>query len=143
MFDGQNRFLDGSEPLNSDKHANRIQFTSFPRSGNSFLRRLIESVSGVTTGSSIPLIVDLALQIQGSKGEGYINDQVWIVKTHHPMLMPFNSTFCANKTIVVVRNPLDAFDSFANLANTMSHGVKTNYEYYEEYPEWWAWWVKT
>ena len=59
------------------------------------------------------------------------------------MLMPFNSTYCANKTIVVVRNPLDAFDSFANLANTMSHGVKTNYEYYEEYPEWWTWWVKT
>ena len=24
MFDGQNRFLDGSEPLNSKKHANRI-----------------------------------------------------------------------------------------------------------------------
>ena len=30
---------------------NRIAFASFPRSGNSFLRKILESVTGVFTGS--------------------------------------------------------------------------------------------
>lgn len=37
MFDGEFRFLDG-EPLGF----NKIAFNTFPRSGNSFLRRLVE-----------------------------------------------------------------------------------------------------
>ena len=52
VWDGNFRFLDKSVPLNGAA-ANRINFTSFPRSGNSFLRHYVEQISGVTTGSTM------------------------------------------------------------------------------------------
>lgn len=36
-------------------NGNRVAFATFPRVGNSFLRKIIESVSGVFTGSDMPL----------------------------------------------------------------------------------------
>ena len=50
MFDGDCKFLDGKDSLDG----NKIYFTSFPRSGNSFLRRLLEEVTGIATGSNWP-----------------------------------------------------------------------------------------
>ena len=50
-FFGSHRFLDG-EPGVAD---HKVGFCSFPRSGSSFLRRLIENCSGIVTGSSISL----------------------------------------------------------------------------------------
>ena len=35
---------------------NRVAFTSFSRSESSFLRRIIETVTGVYTGSDVPLM---------------------------------------------------------------------------------------
>ena len=49
IWDGEFRFLDG------EKIDRRIGFTSYPRSGNSFLRRYVEQITGVTTGSTISL----------------------------------------------------------------------------------------
>ena len=46
IFDGNFRYLDGSPNL-----SNKVSFSSFPRSGNSFLRRYIELITGITTGS--------------------------------------------------------------------------------------------
>ena len=48
IWDGDFRFLDGQSLGN-----NVVGFTSYPRSGNSFLRRYVEQISGVTTGSTI------------------------------------------------------------------------------------------
>ena len=39
QYDGDFRFLDGA-PI--EKHKNRIAFNTYPRSGNSFLRRFLE-----------------------------------------------------------------------------------------------------
>ena len=78
----------------------------------------------------------------GMKGEGVIDDSVWVKKTHHPLLLPMTSQFTANKTFMVVRNPLDVFPSYAALCNTLSHGNKPDYDIPTEFPEWWAWWVK-
>lgn len=50
VYDGDFRFLDG-ESINNE----RVGFTSFPRSGNSFLRRVLEQVSGITTGGTVHL----------------------------------------------------------------------------------------
>ena len=120
-----------------------MQFTSFPRSGNSFLRRCFEQVSGTPTGSTMPLHTATSLQIMGMKGEGYIDENVWVIKSHHPMtVMPNQSTFSATKTFVCVRNPLDVFPSYAAFLNTMSHGNKPEFEPSSEHPEWWTWWVK-
>ena len=78
----------------------------------------------------------------GMKGEGVDDDKIWVCKTHHPLVMYQSSQFSANKTFMVVRNPLDVFPSYAALANTMSHGNKPDYELHTEYAEWWTWWVK-
>lgn len=64
IFDGEFRFLD-SERLGF----NKIAFNTFPRSGNSFLRRLLEQATGVATGATIHLQTATNLQTQGLKGE--------------------------------------------------------------------------
>ena len=56
MFDGHFRFLDG-QPIKS----NKIAFCSFPRSGNTFLRRYMEMLTGVTTGADNTLHVSVTL----------------------------------------------------------------------------------
>lgn len=137
MFDGDFRFLDGT-PYG----ANKVCFTSFPRSGNSFLRRTLESVSGVTTGSTVSMHTSTSLQMQGLKGEGYIDDSVWIIKAHHPMLLMNCTQIASDKVIFCVRNPLDVLPSYASLVNTMNHGTKPEYEYERDYAEWWDWYVR-
>lgn len=65
---------------------NRIAFVSFPRSGNSFLRKIIEKITGVFTGSDVPMKDCLPLQQQGLLGEETFGDNsVWITKTHYPL----------------------------------------------------------
>lgn len=85
IWDGSFRFFDKSEKIGAGGHNNHIQFTSFPRSGNSFLRRLVEQLTGITTGSIFPLITATSMQIVGMKGEKHIGDEIWVCKTHHPM----------------------------------------------------------
>jgi len=48
MAQESNRFLDGSV----DMTPHSVAFSSYPRAGNSFLRRYIESITGVTSGSN-------------------------------------------------------------------------------------------
>ena len=56
----------------------------------------------------------------GLCGEGKCDDSVWIVKTHFPERIG-HRIFTANKCIVIVRNPLDAFYSLFNMIQTSSH----------------------
>jgi hypothetical protein len=137
IYDGDFRFLDGQ-----DIGAHHVGFTSFPRSGNSFMRRILEQISGVTTGGTMSLHTSTSLQIQGLKGEWVFDDRVWITKTHHPFIIPNLAPYSSNKVLFCVRNPMDVFPSYASLANTMNHGVKPDYDYEERYPEWWDWWVR-
>ena len=51
---GEYRFLDGEDITGS-----KIAFQSFPRSGNSMLRKLLETVTGVHTGSDMPIDVTI------------------------------------------------------------------------------------
>ena len=143
IWDGTFHFLDQTEVIGNGGHCNHIMFSSFPRSGNSFLRRLVEQLTGISTGSTLPLITGTFLQTMGMKGEGCIDDSIWITKSHHPLLYFKAQAFNANKSFMVVRNPLDVFPSYAALMNTMSHGNKPDYDIPVEYPEWWAWWVHT
>ena len=50
------RFLDGGDLEN-----NSIAFTSYARSGNSMLRKILEQISGVATGGTMPLITSTSL----------------------------------------------------------------------------------
>ena len=137
IWDGEFRFLDGA-PIEK-----RVGFTSYPRSGNSFLRRYLEQLTGVTSGSVIHMHSATSLQIMGLKGEGHsTDDNCWIVKSHHPFDIKLSEQNTVSKTFICVRHPLDVFPSYAALTQTMSHGNKTDYDLAIEYPEWWAWFVK-
>jgi hypothetical protein len=53
MFEGELfKFLDGSKI----PEGNKIAFNTFPRSGNTLLRRCLEQVTGIATGSNMPLL---------------------------------------------------------------------------------------
>lgn len=56
LFEADGIFLDG-EPIRS----NKIAFCSFPRSGNTFLRKYFQLLSGVPTGSDNTLHTDTIL----------------------------------------------------------------------------------
>ncbi len=99
-----------------------MSFVSFPRSGNSFLRRFIEQITGIVTGSDIGLDIVLNLQTCGLAGEAHCGeDNVWITKTHSCLNTNFSPMFGANKMILLMRNPFDIIPSFATLLNTGSH----------------------
>jgi len=56
---GENpKFLDNTEKMTG----NNIAFASFPRTGNSFLRKFIEQSTGLWTGSNMPNYVTSLLQ---------------------------------------------------------------------------------
>lgn len=64
----------------------KVALASYPRSGNSLLRKYLEEITLIITGSDASpdkkLIRDL--KEAGLKGEGKTDSKVWIVKTHFP-----------------------------------------------------------
>lgn len=104
------------------------------------LRRFIELISGIYTGSDMNVRMTANLQFVGMHGEGTVADDnlVWVTKTHYPMESPFGSTkFNSQKQIVIVRNPIDVFPSMAHLAMTGSQSITPNEQYNEDLPEIW------
>lgn len=69
VWDGDFKFLDG------EKAETKIAFNTFPRSGNSFLRRLLEQVTGISTGATVMLHTATSLQCMGLKGEYVVDDR--------------------------------------------------------------------
>ena len=82
------RFLDGTEMLGQ-----QICFQSMPRTGNSFLRRIIELMTGVYTGSDMNLNVTLHVIAGNLAGEETVAHEnlCWVTKTHWPMESPFGA----------------------------------------------------
>lgn len=137
MFDGQYRFLD-KESIDGQ----HVNFTSYPRSGNSFLRRYLESVTGICTGSTMSIHQSTSLQIMGMYGESKRDDSVFIVKSHHPFYLKLATVYDSNKTIYVVRDPVDSLPSYCSLINCMNHATKPEYPL-DGLPEYWDWFVRS
>jgi len=74
---------------------------SFPGSGNSWVRQLLESTTGIYTGS---VFCDLDYIKNGMIGEGIHSQNVLAIKYHFgkPPPLPFK------KIIYIIRNPYDA-----------------------------------
>jgi len=98
-------------------------------------------MTGISTGACVPLHTSTSLQFQGLKGEYTVDDRCWIVKSHHPMLIPYQSKFSSDKVILCVRNPTDVLMSLASFVNTMSHSGQPAYSFDEDYAQWFDWWV--
>ena len=81
--------------------------------------------------------------MQGMKGEEIVDDTCWIIKSHFPLAL-FESppVFSANKSIVIVRNPLECIISWLNFLSTNCHSFKCPFNIEELYPNYWDWWVK-
>ena len=113
IFKSNSRFLSGTYPC-------AITYTSYPRSGNTFLRKYFENITGIATGSDqlMKFVLNIALQFSGFKGEGIIKDQCWINKTHFPLRFPMDKEFNTDCIVLATRNPLDSFYSFYNMMVT-------------------------
>jgi len=114
-----------------------ISYTSYPRSGNTFLRKYFESITGISTGSDMVMkfSLNVALQFTGFKGEGIVDDRVWINKTHFPYRLPYDHSYESHLVLCCVRNPLDVFVSQFLQLCTMSHNKDVN-EDITQFEEW-------
>ena len=105
---------------------------SYPGSGNTWIRYLIEGATGVYTGS---IFSDSSLIRAGHLGEGreYNDGSTILQKTHHRSLylgrynaydMKWREEHVrefGGRAVVVVRNPYKAILSYWNYFNTQSH----------------------
>ena len=115
----------------------QVLLASYPRSGNSLLRRLIERVTGVHTGSDTRADRALGRQLKdfGLLGEGRVDPSVWVVKTHWPERKG-HAIVRGERTILLVRNPFNALVSYFNMLLTQTHtsGIAdTDFERLQEF----------
>ena len=87
-----------------------VALASYPGSGNSWVRQLLESSTGIYTGA---VYCDVAYINVGMFGEGVMTNNVLAVKLHHEPT--YASKFVnSDKVIYIVRNPFGAILSENN-----------------------------
>ncbi|XP_065891886.1 WSCD family member CG9164-like isoform X2 [Dysidea avara] len=105
------RFIDGSRV---------VALPSYPGSGNTWTRMLLEQTTGIYTGS---IYCDTELKARGFLGEKLSSSNVLAVKTHYPskdLFVPYREYHDPGKfknvsaAIVIIRNPLDSLVSHWN-----------------------------
>ena len=113
-------FLDGKGE--SDEGPDTVVMTSFPRSGNTFLRATLERIMGIVTGSDCDISkkLNVALLEMGLPGEGLVDKRVWVVKTHYPERYG-KTKFGSERAILLVRSPLDCMTSLFNMVGSGTH----------------------
>jgi hypothetical protein len=116
----QLRFLAPDDPRRGEEH--RVLLASYPRSGNSLLRAVVERLTGVYTGSDSDPRRPLNQQLvdAGMLGEGFVDGRVFAIKTHFPERLG-RCQVRAPRAILVVRNPFDAIVSYFNMVVTETH----------------------
>ena len=115
----RDEFRQLDQQVDTSLTGDRISFQSFARSGNTLLRRFLEQITGVYTGSDMDIRFTYQLLTVSVGGEGHTNsdNRVWISKTHYPVQTPGTSSFITQRNIIVVRNPIDVFPSLSLLMN--------------------------
>eukprot|EP00521_Asterionellopsis_glacialis_P013332 CAMPEP_0195306868 /NCGR_PEP_ID=MMETSP0707-20130614/37422_1 /TAXON_ID=33640 /ORGANISM="Asterionellopsis glacialis, Strain CCMP134" /LENGTH=432 /DNA_ID=CAMNT_0040371099 /DNA_START=480 /DNA_END=1778 /DNA_ORIENTATION=+ len=114
----------GEEKQQRNPFSRMTVLASYPRSGNTLMRTLIERTTGIVTGSDTRPDRNLSKALARQHnlvGEGVVDkNQVGVVKTHFPERKGYK-TYKAHRAIVLVRNPFDAIDSYWNLCTTNTH----------------------
>lgn len=100
----------------------KILLVSYPRSGNSYVRKMLELRTGIITGSdSRPnRTLSASLLQYGYCGEGITDQSVWVIKSHYPERLGF-IRFPVHRILLVVRNPFDAIESYFHMGMTNTH----------------------
>ena len=131
-------FLKKGAAINPISTGNRVGFLSFPRCGNSFLRKYLQNITGVQTGADMGFDMGLTVHQLYAEflGESICDETVWIQKSHDPIYLPGSLINKVNKVICVVRNPYDAFISMTHfIGGVMSGQVAQNFA--EDIPSEW------
>lgn len=119
----------------------KVGLVSYPRSGNSFLRRIVEQLTGTVTGSdgNPDRVLNQQLQQLGLSGEGKMgNDEAWCVKTHYPERVG-RARLTLSRFVLLVRNPFDCILSFFQMMITDSHSQAVSLvDFTAKYSELWA-----
>ena len=86
LFTGQGLYSTGAA-----REQQSVAYVTYPRSGNSLMRKYFENLTGIATGSDMVMkfLPNMALQFCGFKGEGIVDNRVWIKKSHFPFTTPF------------------------------------------------------
>lgn len=117
--------------LGSDDARTRVALSSFPGSGNTWARILVEKATSKRTGSEY---FDKKLVRAGLVGEGsaHLNDTLCF-KTHWPVIQGTEPSY--ERAIVVLRHPANASLSYASysLSQTMSHDNDVDVERMREH----------
>lgn len=111
---------------------------SYPRSGNTLLRTLLERTTSIITGSDTrpDRTLSKALStLHSLVGEGITNPkQTPVIKTHFPERKGY-MMYNASRVILLVRNPYDAIDSYWNMCCTNTHTESVAEEVYAKFRE--------
>lgn len=117
----------GPRLLQPGEAGETVVMASYPRSGNTMLRKLIEASTGVLTGSDsrADIAMNRDLKLYGLAGEGDTGDhngggRVWVVKSHFPVSRG-RKELGAQRAILLVRNPFNAIRSYFNMLLTGTH----------------------
>ena len=80
------KYYDSDPKFLSTNSFEKVILASYPRSGNTLLRKYLEQITKVITGSdsSIKRRLVKDLKDRGMHGEGIVDSRVWVVKTHYP-----------------------------------------------------------
>ncbi|CAH1780237.1 unnamed protein product [Owenia fusiformis] len=124
------------QPTDSNRTCQPLEFSerllpmtalySFPGSGNTWARHLIQQITGIYTGS---MFDDIDLKKHGFPGEGRTDGHVVVIKTHDVSTFEYYQ-----RVIIIIRNPFDAFlADFKRLMNKEEHvGEITEDEFKEK-----------
>ena len=101
---------DGACRFMSQTHRAPVALASYPGSGNTWLRGLLETATGVCTGFEF---CDISMRVKGFAGENIVSGAVLVVKTHGFPSWKGKKGHSGggvrfDSAVFLVRNPLDA-----------------------------------
>jgi len=101
----------------------KTYLATYPRSGNSYTRWMVESLSDIQT-SSIYCDPDLEVKLKGECD----TEITYLIKTHFPHVKQIKPRGC-QRALVLVRNPFDTFLSYFHFAHPGLNAKAKNNKY--------------
>lgn len=99
-------------------------YITFPRVGNTMMRKYLENVTGITTGSEMTPALSVSIMYIGLKGESITDNTVWIAKSHAPLYSTGGANIVqTNQMFCCVRNILDVICSFFNFKHSFTQDL--------------------
>ena len=126
LSDGYLRLLDGRDMAHQ-----KVALLGDQGSGTTLLRRYLELITGIATGSDVTSDGALPLSAMGLVGEHIVDEHTWITRTTYPIrkAQAYDSfqDFQCNKIIMMARNPADVIDAKLHQHITGTKSKRANF----------------